>query len=356
MTSPKASVTHLSANEAGDPKVQAQTGRALVLAPFSREALYTLHSLLPVTYESWIDTRRLYEPEELVNRINREDVEVLVVEADFVFEEVFQGTKHLKFLGVCRGTPNQVDVEAATRYGVVVVNTPARNAQAVAELTLGVMLALARGISISHRYVSSGHWQNPVEPYISMRGVELRGKTLGLIGLGAIGTLVSRLGRALGMTVLAYDPLQGPPGRTRRGAMLTSLEGLLQAVDFLSIHAPLTSATQGLINRKRLSQMKRGSYIINTAAFGIIDEESLVEFLKDGHIAGAALDVHETHPIPPSNPLLRLPNVILTPHIGGATHETVERHSWMMVEDVRRFLEGRRPRHLVNPQVWRHRG
>ena len=356
MSSSKAPTTNPSANTAAYTKVQAQPGRALVLAPFSREALNALELLLPVTYESWTETQRLYEPEELVDRLDREDVEVLVVEADFIFEEVFQGVNRLKLLGVCRGTLNQVDLEAATRHGVAVVNTPARNAQAVAELTLGLMLALARGIPVSHRYVSSGHWQNPVEPYISMRGVELQGKTLGVIGLGAVGTLVARLGRSLGMDVLAYDPLLGPLGRKRRGALLTSLERLLQEADFLSIHAPLTSATEGLLNRESLSRMKRNSYIINTAAFEIVDEESLVELLKDGQIAGAALDVHEAHPIPPSSPLLGLPNVILTPHIGGATHETVERHSWMMVEDVRRFLEGRRPRHLVNSQVWKHRG
>ena len=337
-------------------KLWSPTGRALVLAPFHHDALNTLGSIMPVTHESWTDTRRLYSPEELVERINSEDVEVLVVEADFVFEEVFQQAKHLRFLGVCRGDPNQVDMEAATSQGIVVVNTPGRNARAVAELTLGLLLSLARAIPSSHHYVTGGFWENPVDPYISLRGIELHGKTLGLIGLGAVGRLVARLCRALGMRVIAYDPYLGPSGGKKGGILLTSLEDLLHEVDFLSIHAPLTPDTQGLLNRERLHQMKRGVFIVNTAAYGILEEEALVELLDSGHIAGVALDVHEAHPIPPSCPLLRMPKVILTPHIGGATNETVERHSWMIVEDLRRFLNGRRPKHLANPLVWIRRG
>ena len=337
-------------------KLRSPTGRALVLAPFHHEALNTLGNLMPVTYESWTDTRRLYSPEELVERINSEDVEVLVVEADFVFEEVFEHASCLRFLGVCRGNPNQVDLLAATSQGIVVVNTPGRNARAVAELTLGLLIALARAIPSSHHYVTGGFWENPVDPYISLRGIELHGKTLGLIGLGAIGRLVARLCKGLGMRVIAYDPYLGPSGEKKGGTLLTSLEDLLREVDFLSIHAPLTPDTQSLLNRERLLKMKRGAYIVNTAAYGILEEGTLVELLGSGHIAGVALDVHEAHPVPPSCPLLGMPKVILTPHIGGATNETVERHSWMIVEDLRRFLDGRQPKHLANPQVWARRG
>ena len=329
---------------------------ALVLAPFSQDALVILRHSLPVTYESWTETRRLHSPEELSQRINLEGTSVLVVEADFVFDDVFRQARNLEFLGVCRNSLDHIDVEAATEHGVLVVNTPGRNAQGVAELTIGLMLYLARGIPHLNGYVRDGRWESPAEPYISMRGVELRGKTLGIIGLGAIGRTVARLGRAFGMQVVAYDPYAGLAGRRKVGTTLASLEAVLTASDFLSIHAPETPDTEGLLDGRRLSLMKAGSYIINTAAYSVIEEAALLEKLKSGHIAGVALDVHRTHPITPSSPLLKLENVILTPHIGGATDGTVERQSWMMVEEIRRYLQGRRPLRLVNRQVWRRRG
>ena len=332
------------------------SNRALILAPFAREALEELSHTLPVTYESWTDTRRLHSPQELCERVTTEEISILVVEADFVFDEVFDHGGPLKYLGVCRNGLEHVDVEAATRHGVVVVNAPGRNARAVAELTMGLMLALARGIPQLSAMVGDGGWQSPVEPYISMRGVELGGKVLGIIGLGSIGRAVARLGKAFGMRVHAYDPYAGIQGQVVSGALLGTLDQVLTASDFLSIHVPGTTETEGLLDNRRLSRMKVGSYIINTAAHSVIAEPALVEHLTSGHIAGAALDVHRTHPLPPSSPLLKLDNVILTPHMGGATDGTVERQSWMMTDDIRRFLQGRRPKHLVNRGVWRRRG
>ena len=331
--------------------------RALILAPFSQDALDSLGHTLSVTYESWTDTRRLYSPQELSERINMEGISILVVEADFVFDEVFQQSRPLKLLGVCRNSLDHIDVEAATEHGVAVVNTPGRNSQGVAELTISLMLSLSRGIPRLSGYVGEGRWENPIEPYISMRGVELHGKTLGIIGLGSIGRNVARLGRAFGMYIVAYDPYiettGGTPVSRRAGALLGTLEQVLESSDFLSIHAPGTSDTERMLDRRHLGMMKAGSYIINTAAYHVIEEEALVEYLKSGHLAGAALDVHRTHPIPPSSPLLKLENVILTPHIGGATDGTVERQSWTIVDEIHRFLKGRRPRHLVNREVWR---
>ena len=236
------------------------------------------------------------------------------------------------------------------------VNAPGRNAQAVAELTIGLMLSLSRGIPRLNGYIRNGNWQGPVEPYLSMRGVELGGKTLGILGLGSIGRRVAGIGRALGMQVIAHDPYVGSPGTKKAGALLGDLEHVVKLSDFLTIHTPDTAETQGLLDRRLLAMMKPGSYIVNTAAYAVIDEDALVEHLQSGHIAGIALDVHRSHPIPPSSPLLRIENAILTPHIGGATDGTVERQSWMMVEDIRRFINGRRPRHLVNGAVWRRRG
>ena len=329
------------------------TKSALVLAPFSQDALEDLGRSLRVSYESWTDTRLLYSPEELSRRINEESIGYLVIEADFVFDQVFQDASPLELLGVCRNSLDHVDVAAATQHGVAVVHTPGRNAQAVAELTLGLMLSLARGIPRLNSYVREGRWENPVEPYMTMRGVELNGNTLGIIGLGAIGRKVARLARAFGMKVVAFDPYAGDLGRNVAGAMMASLDEVLMTSDFVSVHTPDTSEVEGMLSRQRLGTMKGGSYIINTAAHSVIDEEALLDHLKFGHIAGAAVDVHRTHPVLSSSPLLGLDNVIFTPHIGGATEATVERQSRMMVEDIRRFLQGQRPRHLAKAQVWR---
>ena len=332
------------------------TKPALILSPFSQDALSDLRRDLLVIYESWTNTRKLYAPQELCQRIDKEGIGILVIEADFVFDEVFQGSSSLEFLGVCRNSVDHIDVEAATEHGVLVVNTPGRNAQAVAELTIGLMLFLARGIPSLNGYVKSGTWENPVEPYICMRGVELGGKTLGIIGLGSIGRTVARLGRAFGMTVLAFDPYVGVSGERKAGVAMDTLERVLTVSDFLSIHTPETQDTRGLLDAQRLDMMKPGACIINTAAYSIIEEAALVRHLRAGHIAGAAFDVHRSHPIPPSSPLLKLDNVILTPHIGGATDGTLERQSRMMVEDIRRYLQGRRPKHLVNRAIWGRRG
>ena len=329
---------------------------ALILAPFSQSALETLRRTLSVTYESWTDTRRLYSPEELWHRINADNIGVLVVEADFLFAEVFQNSSPLKFLGVCRNGLDHIDVQAATEHRVAVVNTPGRNAQGVAELTICLMLALARDLPNLNGYVKDGAWESPAEPYITNRGVELSGKTLGIIGLGTIGSTVARLANGLGMNVLAYDPHVAISDGKSGGAHKETLENVLRLSDFVSVHTTNGPDTEGLLDRGRLSLLKPGSYIINTAAYSVIEEGALVEYLKSGHIAGAALDVHRTHPIHPTSPFLGLKNVILTPHIGGATDGTVERQSNIMVEEIFRFLNGLRPRRLVNREVWRRLG
>ena len=327
--------------------------RALVLAPFSPKALEDLRSCLSVCYESWTETRKLYDPEELGRRIDADDIAILVVEADFLFEELFQEARPLRFVGICRNSLHHVDLDAATEHGVVVVNTPARNAQGVAEHTLGLMLSLARRIPQAHRYVVEGGWQEPTEPYVSMKGIELEGKTVGIVGLGAVGRRVARMTKALGMRVLGFDPyVKTSPTRVER----VGLDDLMGRSDFVTIHASATEETEGLINGERLALMKPGAYLVNTADASLVEQGALVRMLEEGHIAGVAIDVFESHPLPSNSPLLRLRNVILTPHIAGATDGTLERQSWMIVEDVRRFLEGRRPKNFANPQVWRSRG
>ena len=327
--------------------------RALILAPFTDSALGTLRETTHVTYESWLDTRRIQDPEALAARMKEEDIRILVVEADFVFEEVFETAPCLRFVGVCRNDTSHVDVEAATQHGVVVVNTPARNARGVAEHALGLMLSLARRIPMADEYVRSGQWQNPAEPYISMRGVELAGRTLGIIGLGAVGQRLAQMAGAIGMEVLAYDPYVDGASLDVR---LVELDSLMAESDFVSIHAPSTKETVELVNSHRIGLMKPTAYLVNLSDANVVAENALVSALREERIAGAAIDVFETQPLAPDSPLLLLDNMVLTPHLGGATAETIERHSGAMANDIQRYLAGQLPKNLVNPEVWDRNG
>ena len=324
---------------------------ALILCPFDADCADRLRCEMRVTRESWTETRRLQHPLELAERINRDSVTALVVEADFVFEETLECTPNLRFIGVCRTSVSQIDVEYATSQGIAVVNTPGRNANAVAEHTLGLMLALARNIPAAHRYVGSGEWQSPTEPYIKLRGVELNGKNLGIIGLGAIGRRLAEVCGALGMTVRAYDPYLSD---SRPGAELVSLETLMSSSDFVCVHVPLTGETEGMVSGEMLRLMRPGAYLVGASDAGVLDQDALAQALRERRIAGAALDVFESHPVSPQNPLLGLDNVVLSPHIGGATAETVQRHSEMMSTDLLRFARGEEPVNLVNRDVWAH--
>jgi D-3-phosphoglycerate dehydrogenase len=324
------------------------THHALILAPFSHEHLERLRERLDLDYQSWMTTRRLTDPDELETTLRNDNIAILVVESDFVFEEVFEAAQGLRFVGVCRNATNHVDVDAATRHSVLVVNTPARNAQAVAEHALALMFALARRTAAAHAYVAEGRWQNPAYPYISMRGVELVGRTLGVIGLGSVGRRLAQMASAIGMEILAHDPyVDGVPEAT-----LTTLHELMAKSDFISLHTPLTPETERLLDGRTLALLKPTAFVISTSDAALIDQDALVSAITGKRIAGAALDVFETHPIAPDSPLLSLDNIVLTPHLGGATEETIERHSRMMTDDILRFLDGRRPKNLVNGEVW----
>ncbi|MBA7466315.1 putative 2-hydroxyacid dehydrogenase YoaD [subsurface metagenome] len=326
--------------------------KALILAPFCPSVLERLRQSLEVIYESWMDTRRLVPAEELIDRIQGQDIEIVVIEADFVFRQVFERGRKLKLVAACRGNVTHVDIEAATEHGVLVVNTPARNATAVAELTVGLMLALVRNIPAAHQMVSSGGWVDPTICYSSFRGTELSGKTIGIVGFGAIGQQVARMLSAFETALVVYDPYVNPEEIKRMGARPLGLDELVTQSDFVTLHCPSLPDTIGLISAQRIASMKPTAYLVNTAGAAIVDREAIVQALKERHIAGAAFDVYETWPVQPDNPLLKLDNVILTPHIGGSTDETVERHSRMIADDIERFLRGERPKNLLNPQAW----
>ncbi len=327
--------------------------KALILAPFHPDSLARLREHGEVVYESWLDTGALADPEELGARLAACGFDVLITEADFVFEETFDAAPNLKFVGVCRGEIGQhVDVDAATQRGVLVVNTPGRNAVAVAELTVGLMLALARRIPVADAMIHAGQWQSAVDNLTQWQGVELAGKTAGLVGLGAVGREVAKRLAAFGMRIAVYDPYAD---REFVIPEFVSLDELLAQSDFVSLHCPLNDETTGMIGARELARMRPAAFLVNTARAAIVDEAALIAALRERRIAGAGLDVHRVEPLPPNSPWLALPNVILTPHIGGAAGDVVRHHSEMIVADVERWLRGERPLHCVTPNAGRGR-
>ena len=272
---------------------------SLILCPFDAECIAALQESVRVTHESWTETRMLHHPMELAERINRDSVEVVVVESDFVFEETMELTPGLRFVGVCRAAVNHVDVEYATSRGIVVVNTPARNANAVAEHTLGLMLALARKIPAAHRYVKTGGWKAPTEPYVAFQGIELRDRMVGIVGLGAVGRRLAEVCAALGMRAQAYDPYVE---QVLEGVKHVSLDSLMASSDFVCVHAPLTVETEGMLDSRMIGLMHTGAFLVSASDANVLDQHALAEALGDGRIAGAALDVFESHPVSPQKP------------------------------------------------------
>jgi D-3-phosphoglycerate dehydrogenase len=329
---------------------------ALILAPFSARCLDRLLERIDVTYESWLDTNVLQDPGELGARLHRDGIDALVVEADFVFEELFDVASALRFVGVCRNALNHVDLDSATSHGVAVVHAPGRNTNAVAEMTLGLMIALARRIVPAHALVSGGGWRDPAVGYRHLRGREIAESVVGIVGFGQIGRAVGRLCAALGAHVIAHDPVVPDEAVRDAGVEPVDLGALCARADFVSLHVPDTDITHHLVDTTFLARMQPMAYLVNTSGGAVVDPSALADALERRTIAGAALDVFEGHPLPASSPLMTAPNLIMTPHIGGATEETIERHSAMITDEIERLLDGRELLHCVNPEYAKHRG
>jgi len=255
----------------------------------------------------------------------------------------------LRVVAVHGAGVDQVDVEACTARGVLVTNAPGANADAVAELTIGLMLSLARRIpEAASRVRTERVWGEARHT-----GSELKGKTLGLIGLGQIGIRVGRIAAAFGMKVCAHDPALARTEIRARGARPVTLDALLGASDFVSLHAPLTAGTHHLIGRAALARMKRGAFLVNAARGPLVDETALALALHRGRLGGAALDVLEGEPPDPESPIFTAPNVVLTPHMAGSTGECLDAIARTAAEDIARVLGGKRARHPVNRPIKR---
>jgi D-3-phosphoglycerate dehydrogenase len=233
-----------------------------------------------------------------------------------VDDELLSAAPALRVVGRAGVGVDNIDLAAATRRGVAVMNAPSGNTRSTAELTLGLLLAAARHIARADSSVRAGQWSRG-----ALRGVQLHGRSLGVVGAGRIGSAVLGLGRALGMELLACDPYLTPERKRELGAEFLELGALLERADVVTLHVPLTEETDGMIGEPELGRMKRGAFLVNAARGEVVDERAVAAALVRGHLAGAGLDVYAEEPLPADSLLRDAPNLVMTPHLGGATDE-----------------------------------
>ncbi len=268
---------------------------------------------------------------------------LVVRSATKVTSDIIDAAASLQIIGRAGIGVDNIDVEAATRRGIIVMNTPEGNMNTAAEHTISMLLALSRAIPQASAEVKAGKWERH-----KFLGVEVVNKTLGVVGLGRIGSLVVRKAQGLGMQTIAYDPYISSEAAQKLGVELLSLPDLLQRADYVTVHTPKTSETKALIGRDELKLVKRGVQMVNCARGGIIDEEALYEALINGTVAGAALDVFEQEPPSADHPLLQLDNVICTPHLGAQTEEAQERVAIGVAEQMLEFFTQGQIKNAVN--------
>ena len=318
--------------------------RVLVTAPLRGEGFDRLRQAADVIYDPWIDQQplRMYNSAQLAERLAAESADALIVESDLVGPEVFSAGA--RFVVATRADPVNVDVPAATKAEIPVVRCPGRNADAVAELAVALLFSVARHLRTADLDVRAGQvYRDGTIPYQRFRAWELQGRTAGLVGLGAVGRATKWRLEGLGLRVVAFDPY------TEEATV--TLDQLLAESDVVSMHAPVTPETAGMIGAEQFTAMKEGVIYLNTARAKLHDTDALVAALQSGHLAGAGLDHFEGEHLPTDHPLTGMDNVVLTPHIGGATWDTECRQATIAADELTRLLAGQPLQHLVNPEA-----
>jgi D-3-phosphoglycerate dehydrogenase / 2-oxoglutarate reductase len=318
--------------------------KILATAPLRGPGLAMLQQLGDVIVDPWIDHQplRLYNSEALAERGKQEGANVLICEADSCKGPVFE--LPLIAIGSTRGDPTNVDIAGATAAGIPVLRAPGRNADAVAEMTIALLFAVNRHLRQADIDVREGQtYRDGSIPYQRFRAWQLAGRTAGLIGLGAVGRATKWRLEGLGMKVISADPFA--PDATH------SVDDLIAEADVVSMHAAVTPDSLGLISAERFAGMKPGAIYVNSARAGLHDLDGLVAALQSGRLSGAGIDHFEGENIAIDHPLLALPNVVVAPHIGGATYDTETNHTTLMADGLAALLRGERPTNIVNPEV-----
>lgn len=298
-------------------------------------------------FHDWGANKALLPRDEFLARLA--GCPVLITEFDDIDAAVMDANPDLAAIVDCRGTPVNIDIDAATQRGIAVMNTPGRNADAVADLTAALMVMIARGLLPAIRLMESGGWEQQgfKNFYLSHLGREVAGTTVGLIGVGAVGRKVAYRLRGFDVNLLGFDPYVKQADVDALGIQMMALDDLLQQSDFVSLHAPITPQTTGMIGAREFGLMKPTAYFVNTARAVLVDEQALINAVTNERIAGAALDVFHQEPLPTDYPLLGLPNVVAIPHLGGATVEVAAHHSRIAYDSIQGLLRGE-PINVVN--------
>ena len=301
-------------------------------------------------FRDWWATKTLLPKAEFIPKLAERHI--LITEFDEIDREVIEAAPDLFMIADCRSGTVNIDKDAATEHGIIVCNTPGRNAEAVADLTVTLMVMAARNLLRGINTLYSGDWVTVgfAQTYLNHMGYELPGKTVGLIGMGFVGQRTAHRLRGFDVKIVGYDPYVQQDAVTDLGVTMVDLDTLLGQSDFVSLHVPVLPSTRGMFGVREFGLMKPSAYFINTARAALVDEAAMVDALTSGKIAGAALDVFHTEPLPRDYPLLKLPNVIAIPHLGGATFEVSDHHAQIAYESIQGFLGGN-PINVQNPDA-----
>ena len=319
----------------------------------TRELFEDVIRKLEEYYEVEVWDRYQPPPYEVILEKARESDALATLLTDRIDCRLLEESKRLRIVAQYAVGVDNIDVECATRLGIYVTNTPGVLTEATAELTWALILAVARRVVEADHFVRWGEWwrlKTGWHPKM-MLGMELKGKVLGVIGMGRIGYRVAEIGKAFGMKIIYYSRTRKPEVEKKLGAEYRELDQLLREADIVTIHTPLTKETRYMIDEEKLRLMKRTAILINTARGAVVDTNALVKALKEGWIAGAGLDVFEEEPLDPNHPLTAFKNVVLLPHIGSATYETRHRMAELVAENLIAFYKGEVPPTLVNKDV-----
>lgn len=313
--------------------------RVLLTAPYENEdALRELKGLFDeVIYRSWKPHGRAYNPEELITLLEETGADALISEHDEITAKVLYAHPHLKFVGICRGTPSNIDMDVATELGIPVFNTPARNAQAVAEMFIANVITLMRNTIPAIAWLEGKNWgEGAHTSYLQFKGNELAGKKVGMVGFGAVGQYIARMLKDFPAQIYYYDPYYTDENPDFKKV---NLEELFSLCDVVGIHLPVTSETKGMIDKRYLSLLKSDAIFVNTARAVVVNKEDLLDIIENKKIRGAVLDVFYNEPPDEIDYKLILnKNVIATPHIAGATHEVEDHHAFIMNNNIREYF------------------